>query len=124
VETKSYRKTAPRDEVKDYVVTFDGRNLTWPWGEDNRGLEQAERNSVWLSDWLKSETSERVHVAPYLAVPGWYVRRLPARDSRLARVVKPEWLPEDFGKLGRILPDDRIKTIGDALERRCRTIEF
>ena len=64
IETKTRRKGAARPGRKDNQVYFDGRVLDWPWGEDDHGLEQAEWNAVWLADMLKSETGERVHVAP------------------------------------------------------------
>ena len=43
IETKTRRKGRARPGFDDHKVFFDGRDLVWPWGEDNHGLDQAER---------------------------------------------------------------------------------
>jgi len=60
IETKTRRKGNARPGFDDNKVYFDGRDLVWPWGEDNHGLEQAERNALWLTNWIRTEIGERV----------------------------------------------------------------
>jgi hypothetical protein len=93
IETKTRRKGNARPGFDDNKVYFDGRDLVWPWGEDNHGLEQAERNALWLTSWIRTEIGEHVHVTPILALPGWWLEKKPARESRVCQVVNPKWLP-------------------------------
>lgn len=125
IETKTRRKGAARLGRKDNVVFFNGRVLDWPWGEDTHGLEQAERNAVWLADTLEAETKEHVHVSPILALPGWWLEELkPFKDPRLARAANPKWLPKWLGEAPEILDKKRIGAIAEALELRCRDVKY
>jgi hypothetical protein len=124
IETKTRRKGGARPGFDDHKVYFDGRDLVWPWGEDNHGLEQAERNAVWLADTLKTELGERVYVTPYLTLPGWWVENKPSRDSRLCRVVNSKALPK-FLANGSVTMDQRqIDAIASKLEARCRDVAY
>lgn len=124
IETKTRRKGPTRPGRKDNEVIFDGHVLDWPWGTDTHGLEQAERNAIWLADWIKAETSERVHVSPLLALPGWWVIPKPAANPRLARVVNPKWLPKWLGEAPAILGKQQMETIAGKLETHCRSIKY
>ena len=125
IETKTRRKGSARPGRKDNVVYFDGHVLDWPWGEDEHGLEQAERNAIWLADTLKAEAKERVHVSPILALPGWWLEELkPFKDPRLARAANPKWLPKWLSEAPEILDSKRIESIAGSLERRCRDVKY
>jgi len=123
VETKARRKGHARPGFEDHVVFFDGRELEWPWGRDDHGLEQAERNGVWLAEWIKTETGERVHVSPILALPGWKVKKQIGRDARLSKVVNPKCLPDDLGPLKGVLSDEQVARIAAKLRALCRDVE-
>jgi len=124
IETKTRRKGNARPGFDDHKVYFDGRDLVWPWGEDNHGLEQAERNAVWLAGAIKDETGERVHVTPILTLPGWWVEMKPTRESRLARVTNPKALPKFLASGPAMLNAVQIATIADKLAARCRDVEY
>lgn len=124
IETKTRRKGPARPGFDDHKVYFDGRSLVWPWGEDNHGLEQAERTSVWLANTLKDELGERVHVQPILTLPGWWVEPKPSRDSRLCRVTNPKGLTKFLPAGSAILTAQQINNIGTKLESRCRDVEY
>ena len=124
IETKTRRKGGARPGFDDHKAYFDGRALVWPWGEDNHGLEQAERNSLWLADTIKAETGERVFVTPFLTLPGWWVENKPSRESRLCRVVNPKALSK-FLVNGRVtLEQKQIDAIAAKLDARCRDVEY
>lgn len=124
IETKTRRKGNARPGRDDHRVIFDGRMLNWPWGEDNHGLEQAERNAMWLAGLIKAETGDRVHVSPVLTLPGWYVEHKPSREARFAKVTNPKGLPR-FITSGPVVMDDRqIVSIAAKLEARCRDVEY
>lgn len=124
IETKTRRKGGARPGFDDHKVYFDGRALVWPWGEDNHGLEQAERTSVWLANTLKEELGERVHVQPILALPGWWVEMKPSRDSRMCRVTNPKGLTKLLPAGSAILSAQQISNIAVKLESRCRDVEY
>jgi hypothetical protein len=124
IETKTRRKGGARPGFDDHKVYFDGRSLVWPWGEDNHGLEQAERNASWLADTLKDEIGERVHVTPYLTLPGWWVENKPSRDSRLCRVVNSKGLSKFLPTGVATLDQRQIDDIAAKLEARCRDVEY
>ncbi|HEY8993635.1 MAG TPA: nuclease-related domain-containing protein [Lacunisphaera sp.] len=123
IETKTRRKGNPRPGFADNKVFFDGRDLVWPWAEDNHGLEQAERNALWLTNWIRTEIGERVHVSPILALPGWWLEKKPARETRLCQVVNPKWLPGMLDKQPAILSPKQVELISLRFEARCRDVE-
>jgi hypothetical protein len=124
IETKTRRKGGARPGFDDHKAYFDGRALVWPWGEDNHGLEQAERNAVWLAEALQAELGERVHVTPFLTLPGWWVENKPSRDSRLCRVVNSKGLAKFLPTGGVVLEARQIEAIAAKLEARCRDVEY
>jgi hypothetical protein len=124
IETKTRRKGNARPGFDDHKVFFDGRDLEWPWGNDNHGLEQAERNAIELAKVIKAETGERFHVAPILTLPGWYVEPRPSRETRLCRVTNPKGLPKFITSGGVLLSDQQINGIATRLESRCRDVEY
>lgn len=124
VETKTRRKGNARPGFDDHKVFYDGRDLEWPWGNDNHGLEQAERNAIWLTDTIKEETGERVHVTPVLSLPGWFVEPRPSREKRLCRVTNPKGLAKFLSSGAAVLEQRQIDMIAIKLEARCRDVEY
>ncbi|MDI1248419.1 MAG: nuclease-related domain-containing protein [Lacunisphaera sp.] len=124
IETKTRRKGGARPGFDDHKVYFDGRALVWPWGEDNHGLEQAERNAVWLKDTIKAEIGENIFVTPFLTLPGWWVENKPSRDSRLCRVVNSKVLAKFLPNGPATLGQKQIDALAAKLEARCRDVEY
>jgi hypothetical protein len=124
IETKTRSKGSARPGRKDNQVFFDGRVLDWPWGEDSYGLEQAERNAIWLSETLKAETGGHVHVSPILTLPGWWLEVRPSRNSRLAQVANPKWLAKRLGDAPALLNPEQVAAIATKLDERCRNVKY
>jgi hypothetical protein len=124
IETKTRRKGKAWPGFEDHRVAFDGRKLIWPWGEDTHGLEQVERNALWLTEALRQDTGDRFHVTPILTLPGWWVDTKPARDSRLARVTNPKGLSKFLPSGPAILTEKQIGIVAAKLEARCRNVAF
>jgi hypothetical protein len=121
IETKTRRKGRARPGFKDHEVTFDGQQLVWPWGEDRHGLEQAESEARWLSEWLHRMTGLEVAAKPILALPGWYVK---ATARGIVNVVNAKALPSAVkGRGQRVLSDEQIDLIARQLEDCCRDVE-
>lgn len=123
IETKTRRKGNARPGFDDNKAYFDGRDLVWPWGEDNYGLEQAERNALWLTNWIRTEIGEMVFVTPVLALPGWWLENKPTRESRLCLVANPKWLPGLLAKQPALLSAKQIEQISLRLDAKCRDVE-
>jgi len=52
LETKARpRRKATRDQ-EEHDVFFDGRTLQFPWCQDDRAVEQVERNARWIREFL------------------------------------------------------------------------
>ncbi len=85
IETKSRKKPA-RKGKQSARVEYDGTRLKFPDGvEERKSLEQAAWQADWLDRFLESGVGEKLRVVPVLALPGWYVARVPS-DLR-ARVI-------------------------------------
>ena len=76
VETKSHKKPCKLDE--SWKVFYDGKSLKFPDYRDTAMLEQAKRQTKWLSDYLFSATGEVVKVISVVALPGWYIENTSA----------------------------------------------
>jgi hypothetical protein len=124
IETKTRRKGRARPGFDDHKVFFDGRDLEWPWGNDNHGPEQAERNAMELAKVITDETGERAHVTPILTLPGWFVEPRPSRSTRLCRVTNPKGLSKFLPSGPVVLDAARIAAIANKLEPRCRDVEY
>jgi hypothetical protein len=124
IETKTRRKGGARPGFDDHKVFFDGRSLVWPWGEDNHGLDQAERNAAWLANTLQAELGERVPVTPYLTLPGWWVENKPSRESRVCRVVNSKGLAKFLPSGAALLDQRQIDAVAAKLDARCRDVEY
>ncbi len=122
VETKTRRKNGAREGRDDYKVFFDGEQLSWPWGEDQAGLNETLRNAKWLQQWLEKTTAEKLPVVPVLALPGWYVE---ANAKATVRVVNPSWLPEILNANGvTLLGEKQLDACARQLEQRCQDVTF
>ncbi|MCH6259110.1 NERD domain-containing protein [Puniceicoccaceae bacterium K14] len=73
IETETRSKGIARPGFKEHVVTYDGKKLIWPWGEDDDYIQQVKRQTKWLEDWIHTRTGVRVAVSPILTFPGWWV---------------------------------------------------
>lgn len=124
IETKTRRKAEARPGNEGHKAFFDGRVMVWPWGEDNHGLEQAERNAVWLMNTLKTELGEAVHVTPFLTLPGWWIETKQSRDSRLCRVVNPKGLAKFLAYGSPMLSPRTVEVIAAKLDARCRDVTY
>lgn len=121
VETKTRRKGRARPGLKDYEVTYDGKQLIWPWTEDTFGLDQADAVARWLTQWIHRLTGFSVTARPILALPGWFVVN---RVYGPILVSNHKNLPSFIrGRGERILSDEQIDLIARQLDQKCRDVE-
>lgn len=122
IETKMRRKGSARAGRKEHELLYDGKVLSWPWGEDSYGLAQAERNSTWLRDWLSLMTGERIEVIPILVFPGWYVT--PPNAVHRVSVINTSYLAGFVSRQKDVLTPTQIDLLARQLESRCRDVVY
>lgn len=121
IETKTRRKGRAREGFEDHVVTFDGRQLIYPWGEDQHGLKQTRREVEYLQDWIHERTGIVTAPKGILALPGWMVKERAKSDLR---VLNPKNLPSAIeGRGDQVLSIEQIDQISRQLDLVCRDVQ-
>ena len=105
------------NDLHTATVEYNGKMLNFPDGNDYRIIEQAERQALWLSEWIGNAIGEPVAARAIVALPGWFVKRTSADGIS---VVNQEQFSSLFKHIKpRTLPDDMISRIVHQLEQRC-----
>jgi hypothetical protein len=120
VETKTRRKGRARPGMKDHVVTYDGKQLIWPWGEDRHGLNQVVAEADWLRKFVQQRTGIEASVRPILALPGWWV------DSAAhgpVMVANSKMVAGLIQRSAAVLSEQQVDLVSRQLDQRCRDVE-
>ncbi|WP_438482661.1 hypothetical protein [Oleiharenicola lentus] len=118
---KTRRKGRARPGFEAHKVTYDGRQLVWPWTEDSFGLQQAESRAGWLSEWVTKMTGITVPAKPLLVLPGWYV--VP-KGVGMVSVLNHKQLHGAITRTpGNVLNPSQIDLIARQLDNLCRDVE-
>lgn len=118
IETKGRSKTR-KQEKDNWKLQFDGIKLIFPGWVEEKPIQQARRQSSWLSKWLEDSTGERYKTTPVLAIPGWWIDRVAQSDVKIFNGKKPEFL----SKGPVVLNDKQIKSIAFQIDKQCRDVE-
>jgi hypothetical protein len=129
IETKTRRKGRARTGFMAHEIIYDGRTLSYPWGEDTYGLEQARRQTEWLAAFLQQQLGRAVPVSALLVFPGWFIIR---KGRGAVNVLNPRELTAAIertpdGHTGFLVPaldPAAIDLISRQLEARCRDVEL
>ena len=120
IETKPRRKGRARPGYKDHQVTYTGKVLDYPWGEEAFGLEQARYEAQWLSDFIFERTGMRLPVKAVLALPGWFVVQKGRGD---VFVLSPKTLPGLIRTAREELEAGTVDLISRQLDLVCRVAD-
>ena len=123
IETKARRKRGGNNGQAAHDVFFDGETLLFPRGRDTGPIEQAKRNAVWLSNYLRHETGDPVEVLPVVVLPGWFVK-ISARGNFRVRVVNAKYLPRFLQQQAKKIEPAQVRRVITALDKKCRDVEF
>lgn len=123
IETKARRKRGGNNGQAAHEVIFDGEALQFPQGRDAGAIEQAKRNAAWLSDYLRNETGEPVEVFPLVVLPGWFVK-IAAKGNFRVNVINANYLPGYLSRQGEKIQSAQARRIINALDKKCRDVEF
>jgi len=121
IEVKTRRKKKGREGYEEHVVTYDGQQLVWPWGEDRCGIDQLLSESDWLRKFIYNRTGLSVDPKPILALPGWWVIERVVCSFRVANHKILPAIVRDW-KLQTLTPE-QIDLISQQLDERCRDVE-
>ena len=123
IETKARRKGDAIKGREDHKVSYDGRMMHWPWGDEPPyGVEKAVYRAKWLETWLRQATGEAIEVKPVLTFPEWYVKET-GIDPRI-RVVASAWLPDLLTARRGVLTEKQIDLFARQVEQLCRDVEY
>lgn len=124
IETKTRRQGRARGDRVDGKITYDGAQLTYPWGGDTFGLSQAMRNALWLEKTLAKTGIPNATVQPILTFPGWRIEQTETASESTVRVLTPAQIPLHLETLPPKLSASQVKQLAQQLETLCRDVEF
>jgi hypothetical protein len=121
IEVKTRRKKKSRPGFEEHVVTYDGQQLIWPWGEDRCGIDQVRAEADWLRDFIAKRTGLHIEPKPILAFLGCWVTERAAgafrvSSHKLLPAIIRDWKPQP-------LTPEQIDLISRQLDERCRDVE-
>jgi len=120
VVTRTRPKSTTRARREDVTVTYDGRMLAFPNGDDVETIERADHQAARLSDWLSRAIGEPLAARAIVALPDWFVRRTSADGIP---VVNPNQFPSLFAHIKpRYLSSAMIARITHQLDRQGRDV--
>lgn len=121
IEVKTRRKRPGRPGFEEHVVTYDGKQLVWPWGEDRCGIDQVQWQADWLREFIEKRTALRINPKPILAFPGWYTQERTVGNFRVASHKLVPSIVRDW-RVEPLTPE-QIDLISRQLDELCRDVE-
>lgn len=130
IETKTRRKGRARVGFMAHEIIYDGRVLSYPWGEDQHGLDQARRQSEWLAAHLARQLGRPIPVQALLVFPGWMIIR---KGRGPVHVLNPRELPAAIERPSAgphtdaavpALDPATLDLVARQLDARCRDVEL
>jgi hypothetical protein len=118
IETKARRK---RKTSGGHQVTFNGRNLEYPWGSEDWGVKQAQERAHYLSQWISKKLQADISATPVLILTGWYVRRSGKGTLTVINEGEIGGMFRDEHKAARLTPETAA-AIRALLDERCRDV--
>lgn len=121
LETKARPRRKATRQQEEQDVFFDGTVLEFPWCDDRKAAEQAERNAGWVREFLAGFGPKDLPVQPVIVVPGWYVK---PKGNYAVKVMNAKYLVGYLAGAKRVLTAEQLEPLLRRLDERCRTLEF
>jgi len=118
IETKTRRRRGCRNGQGEHIVRYDGKTLSFPFGNDPKPINQARRNAEWLSKHLGKKTGEPVPVMPVVVLPGWFVEK--PKGNLSVEVMNARYLIGFLQRQNETINPMQLKRIVTALDEKCR----
>lgn len=121
IECETRQRPTGKNPQRDHEVTFDGKNLMWPWGPDRDTVASIEGEAASFTRWLMQTTGYRIQALPLLTVPGWWVE---ITGRGLVNVVNHKQVLHAVNERPEHpLDAAQIEKICRELELHCRDVE-
>ncbi len=122
IESETRQRDAGKNANRDHEVTFDGKNLMWPWGPDRDTVASIEGEAASFTKWIMQTTGYRIQALPLLTIPGWWVE---ITGRGLVNVVNHKQVLNAVNERSETpLAPEQIEKICRELELHCRDVEF
>jgi hypothetical protein len=122
IECETRQRDTGKNANRDHEITFDGKNLMWPWGLDRDTVASIESEAASFTKWIMQTTGYRIQAIPLLTVPGWWVD---ITGRGLVNVVNhKQVLTAATSRQETFLTPDQVEKICRELELHCRDVEF
>lgn len=121
IECETRQRPTGKNPQRDHEVTFDGKNLMWPWGPDRDTVASIEGEAASFTRWLMQTTGYRIQALPLLTVPGWWVE---ITGRGLVNVVNHKQVLHAVNERPETpLEPAQVEKICRELELHCRDVE-
>lgn len=121
IETETRRRRRAQPEPRQHEVSFDGKQLMWPWGADRDTVADVETGSLCLAKWLLQNTGLKLSVHAVLVLPGWWVD---STGTGFVTVANHKQVLQAVGSRGEAtLSNEQVEQIARLLEGHCRDVE-
>lgn len=121
IESETRQRDTGKNASRDHEITFDGRQLIWPWGTDRDTVAAIEGECASFSKWLLQTTGYRIQAAALLTVPGWWVDITGRGIVTVAN--HKQVLAAATARQETFLNPEQIEKICRELELHCRDVE-
>ncbi|MBK8479025.1 MAG: NERD domain-containing protein [Opitutaceae bacterium] len=121
IEAETRRRERRKGAAHQHEVSFDGKQLTWPWGPDRDTVADVETESASFTKWLLQTTGYRVPAVAVLTLPGWWIA---ITGRGIVTVVNhKQVLSTITERTAELLAPEQIEKICKELEAHCRDVE-
>lgn len=122
IESETRQRDTGKNAKRDHEVTFDGKNLTWPWGIDRDTVASIEGEAASFTRWIMQTSGYRIQALPLLTIPGWWVE---ITGRGLVNVVNHKQVLHAVNeRVETPLEPEQVEKICRELELHCRDVEF
>lgn len=121
IESETRQRDTGKGANRDHEVTFDGKQLVWPWGTDRDTVGNIEGECASFSKWLLQTTGYRIQATALLTIPGWWVNITGRGIVTVAN--HKQVLAAATAREDTFLSPEQIEKICRELELHCRDVE-
>lgn len=121
IEAETRRREPKKGAAQQHEVSFDGKQLIWPWGPDRDTVADVETEAASFTKWLLQTTGYRVPAVAVLTLPGWWIA---ITGRGIVTVVNhKQVLSTVTERTAELLAPEQIERICRELENHCRDVE-
>lgn len=121
IEAETRRRDPKKGAAHQHEVSFDGKQLIWPWGPDRDTVADVETEAASFTKWLLQTTGYRLPAVAVLTLPGWWIA---ITGRGIVTVVNHKQVLSTVTERTLVLlTPEQIEKICRELEAHCRDVE-